>query len=346
MTRIKCDLRTHTFFTAGADSTIKDNIDASAESGIELLALTDSISALCLESDEEFDEDVTISEADSESDDRFASDRTEEDAQTEEAALTERNAQTEEAALTERTVKTEDVVLTDDDSDSQPEEDFFLRNERGVKLLYGCEADIVSPEGYLLGVGLPITGSSPLITSGIRTDWGSSPEVGDKRLMEVVPNNEVPPIPGGMDFIIAGVNPKWARMKISKGKATRMYINVISDRRVLMLGNLCRTDLEYDMDEVLKTCKALNKPVEIDELSFEYGDEAALRIKKLLIRCAELGVMICADSGAMRGAEVGMIPRLSRELEETGFPESLIMNIDSATFLTNYYKAGFPVINF
>ncbi len=334
MTRIKCDLRTHTFFTAGADSTIKDNIDASAESGIELLALTDSISALCLESDEEFDEDVTIGEADSESDDRFASDRTEED------------AQTEEAALTDRTVKTEDAVLTDDDSDSQPDEDFFLRSESGVKLLYGCEADIVSPDGYLLGVGLPITGSSLLITSGIRTDFGSPSEIDEVRVKDVAPNNEVPPIPGGMDFIIAGVNPKWARMKISKGKATRMYINVISDRRVLMLGNLCRTDLEYDMDEVLKTCKALNKPVEIDELSFEYGDEAALRIKKLLIRCAELGVMICADSGAMRGAEVGMIPRLSRELEETGFPESLIMNIDSATFLTNYYKAGFPVINF
>ncbi len=334
MTRIKCDLRTHTFFTAGADSTIKDNIDVSAENGIELLALTDSISALCLESDEEFDEDVTISEADSESDDRFASDRTEED------------AQTEEAALTERTVKTEEAAQTEEDSDPQPDEDFFLRSESGVKLLYGCEADIVSPEGYLLGVGLPITGSSLLITSGIRTDFGSPSEIDEVRVKDVVPNNEVSPIPGGMDFIIAGVNPKWAEMKISKGKATRMYTDVISDRRVLMLGNLCRTDLEYDMDEVLKTCKVLNKPVEIDERSFDYGDEAALRIRKLLIRCAELGVMICADSGAMHAAEVGMIPRLSRELDETGFPESLIMNLDSASFLTNYYKAGFPVINF
>ncbi len=322
MNRIKCDLRTHTFFTAGADSTITDNIYASAERGIELLALTDSISALCLEADEEFDEGDIIHEADSEGDDGNVSNQKEE------------------------SVQVEDAAQMDDDSDSQPEEDFFLRSEGGVKLLYGCEVDIVSPEGYLLGVGLPIRGDMPISIAGTGIKSGSVSEVGNMRMIDRALGNDTLQIPGGMDFIIAGVNPKWAKMKISKAKATQMYIDVISDRRVLMLANLCRTDLEYDVDEVLKTCKALNKPVEIDERSFEYVDEAALRIRKLLVRCAELGVMICADSGAMHASEVGMIPRLGRELEETDFPESLIMNVNSTTFLERYNKAGFQVIKF
>ncbi|WP_026669486.1 PHP domain-containing protein [Butyrivibrio sp. AE3006] len=281
MNKIRNDLRTHTFFSAGGVSTLQENIEAARDRDIQLLAVTDPFSALVVDEDSAgagFSENET----------------TDWDAANEEAG------DQEEAPISENLDGQEDVLI---------------RESLGVKLLYGCEADIVSPEGYLFGIGLP----------------GKEEYPGD--------------IIFTPDFIVAGVSSRWKPMEISEAKATQMYINVIRDSKVLMLGNLCKTELSCDMDELLRVCKELHKPVEIDEQSFLYGDDAVRRIRSLLTKCAEENVMICADSGALSAAKVGQMPQLMAELNEIDFPNDLIMNADSDIFLRNYQKAGFTTIN-
>ena len=269
MNKIRNDLRTHTFFSAGGLSTLQENIEAASERGIELLAVTDPFSALVVDEDS--------------GDAEFSESRTGD--------------------------------LDSGHEEALEQEEVLIRESLGVKLLYGCEADIVSPEGYLFGIGLP----------------GKEEYQGD--------------IIFTPDFIIAGVSSKWKPMEISKAKATQMFINVIRDKRVLMLGNLCKTEIDYDMTQLLMVCKELHKPVEIDEQSFLYGDVAVEKIRSLLTKCAEENVMICADSGAMSAKKVGQMPRLTAELEEIDFPKDLIMNAESEIFLSNYQKAGFATKN-
>jgi putative hydrolase len=269
MISIRCDLRTHTFFTAGGQSSLQENIDAGIEAGLELLAVTDPFSSLVVDRDPEHPE-------------------TEEDSSSEGD-------------------NSETSSLEDDEQEILP------RDVSGVKLLYGCVADIVSPEGYLFGIGLP----------GEKKFWG------DTVFMP--------------DFIIALASGKWKPMEMSFAKATQMYISAVSDEKVLMLGNLCRSDLEFDYTELIRVCKSLNKPVEIDEQTLLLGDEVREKARKLLIKCAEEDVMICADSGALNAKEVGRLPLLQAELKEIAFPDNLIMNSDIRIFLDNYHKAGFRV---
>lgn len=269
MNKIKCDLRTHTFFSAGGLSTLQENIEAARDRDIQLLAVTDPFSALVVDEDSG---DAEFSES-----------------------------------------RTGDIDSGHEEALEQ--EDVLIRESLGVKLLYGCEADIVSPEGYLFGIGLPGKEEYP-------DDVIFTP-----------------------DFIVAGVSSRWKPMEISEAKATQMYINVIRDSKVLMLGNLCKTEISCDINELLRVCKELHKPVEIDEQSFLYGDDAVRRIRSLLTKCAEENVMICADSGALSAAKVGQMPQLMAELNEIDFPNDLIMNADSDIFLRNYQKAGFTTIN-
>ena len=201
------------------------------------------------------------------------------------------------------------------------------RTWHGIKLLRGCEVDIVSPEGYLFGMGLPMKKSI----------------VGDP----FENNRDLYTISTiGLDFVIASVHGKWGLQGIDEAGGTQMYINVIEDPRVLMLGHLGRAGIPFDIDELLKVCKELNKPVEINEQSFIYSTDHSELCTKIAERCAELGVMICVNSDAHISTSIGKYKESKQMLDEIHFPEELVMNRSAQSFLENYYKAGFSEIDF
>ena len=129
-------------------------------------------------------------------------------------------------------------------------------------------------------------------------------------------------------------------------KATQMYIKVIEDPRILMLGHLGRSLVDFDVDELLKVCRELGKPVEINEHSFFQNEDITKRCKDIAVRCAELSVMICVNTDAHISTDIGMFEGARQLLSEIDFPEELIMNRDSKTFLEKYYAAGFEEIDF
>ncbi len=130
----------------------------------------------------------------------------------------------------------------------------WQRYWHGVKLLRGCEVDIVSPEGYLFGMGLPMKKSIV-----------GDPFDKEKDLFEITTER--------LDFVIGSVHGKWGLQGITKAQGTQMYINVIEDPRVLMLGHLGRAEVPFEIDELLSVCKELNKPIEINEQSFIYSTD-------------------------------------------------------------------------
>ncbi len=203
----------------------------------------------------------------------------------------------------------------------------WQRTWHGIKLLRGCEVDIVSPEGYLFGMGLPMKKSIV-----------GDPFEKEKDLFEITTER--------LDFAIGSVHGKWGLQDITKTQGTQMYINVIEDPRILMLGHLGRAGIDFETDELLKVCKELNKPVEINEQSFIYSTDFCDRCTQIAERCAELGVLICVNTDAHISTDIGKFKKSTDMLEEIHFPEELIMNRNAESFLTNYYKAGFPQIDF
>ena len=201
-------------------------------------------------------------------------------------------------------------------------EGLFRRLWNGIKVLKGCEADIVSPEGYLLGIGT-------LIKQG-------ESDTKDTLNLES----------GRLDFIIAGVNRKWGLTGIDRLQATRMYISVAEDPRVLMIGHPGREGISFEVDDFIKACKELGKPVEINEKNFAYGEECVQFCTNLAKRCAEMEAMICVNSDAHSCREVGVFEKASSMLEKIHFPQKLIMNSTADVFLERYYQAGFTKMAF
>ena len=268
MITIKCDLHTHTLYSAHAYSTIEENVREAEAVGLELIASTDHFSSM--------------------------------------------------------------VVAEDEDLRSYQfftNQGCWRRYWHNVKVLRGCEVDIVNPDGYLFGMGLPIKKSIV-----------GDPYKDDKDLFQRTTER--------LDFIIASVHGKWGLQGITKNQATQMYITVLEDPRILMLGHIGRAGIPFETDEVLNRAKELHKPIEINEHSVIWSGDVAERCKKIAERCAELGVSVCVNTDAHIATDVGRFPTVIEMLEEIHFPQELIMNRDSESFLDQYYEAGFPKIDF
>ena len=125
------------------------------------------------------------------------------------------------------------------------------RQWNGVTLLSGCEADIVDMEGHLFGHDIEITKS----TIGDTYD---------------PPRNLQEMVFGKMDFVIASVHAKRHTEGQTIAANTRMYIKAMENPKVFFIGHIGRAGVPFELDEVLKTAKDLNKPIEINEHSFSW----------------------------------------------------------------------------
>ena len=176
----------------------------------------------------------------------------------------------------------------------------------GVRVLKGVEIDIVDHEGHLAYHGM----KNPM-----------NPSVS---IQERVLN--------GCEFVIASVH-AWEKFRpATKLEHTKMYINVLRNPYVNMLGHSGRAGMEYEIDEVLKVAKEENKIIEINNHSFDLGP--CTICKTIAERCAELGVFIAVNSDAHFASYIGHYDNALAMLEEIHFPEELIVNRSLEKLLT------------
>ena len=182
----------------------------------------------------------------------------------------------------------------------------------GVRLLFGAEVDIIDLKGNLFGHDLYIPYPNK---NGVKLTYEEG-------------------ILNRLDYLIASVHYKDFAANSTVVENTELYIKALEHENVKILGHIGRSGLEFDIDEVVKAAKSLNKMIEINEASFGHGETVRERCLKVALACAKYGTKIVVNSDAHSSFEIGKYPNTERFLDEIDFPVELIGNRDAETFLS------------
>ncbi len=198
------------------------------------------------------------------------------------------------------------------------------RTWHGVTLLRGVEADIVDLEGNLFGHGFPQPSN---------ISFGTYQEVLD--LDDRVLAN--------LDFAIASVHGKEFTREATCSQNTQMYLKALENPKVLILGHIGRSGVEFDVDEVLTAARDLGKLIEINETSLVHRAQRSSSCRHIAQRCAELGCQIALGSDAHISCQVGRFDATLSLLREIDFPEELVASRNRDSFLGAMRRAGVPM---
>ena len=183
----------------------------------------------------------------------------------------------------------------------------------GIRLLHGCEADIVDLQGHLYGWDMPVEQSL------------GGPYQGDDTLQDAVFR--------GCDYVIASVHSKpWAQ-GASREQLTRAYIGALEHPKVLILGHIGRSGLDIDVREVCAAARDLGKLIEINESSLYGRQDCSERCRYIAQTCMDLRCMVSVASDAHISHDVARLSRAQTMLEELAFPVRLVATRDADTFL-------------
>ena len=182
----------------------------------------------------------------------------------------------------------------------------------GVRLLFGAEVDIIDLKGNLFGHDLYIPYPNK---NGVKLTYEEG-------------------ILNRLDYLIASVHYKDFAANSTVVENTELYIKALEHENVKILGHIGRSGLEFDIDEVVKAAKSLNKMIEINEASFGHGETVRERCLKVALACAKYGTKIAVNSDAHSSFEIGKYPNTEHFLDEIDFPVELIGNRDAETFLS------------
>ena len=182
----------------------------------------------------------------------------------------------------------------------------------GVRLLFGAEVDIIDLKGNLFGHDLYIPYPNK---NGVKLTYEEG-------------------ILNRLDYLIASVHYKDFAANSTVVENTELYIKALEHENVKILGHIGRSGLEFDIDEVVKAAKSLNKMIEINEASFGHGEVVQERCLKIALACAKYGTKIAVNSDAHSSFEIGKYPNTENFLDEIDFPVELIGNRDAETFLS------------
>lgn len=195
------------------------------------------------------------------------------------------------------------------------------REWKGVKLLRACEADIVDCDGHLYGHDIML----------------------DQNILgnNIEPRTLQDYAFSLLDYVVASVhNRKFAEGE-SVAHTTQMYINVLQQPKVLVLGHTGRSGIPFEIDPVLDTAHDLHKLVEINEHTFGLHNEKSMsRCRTIAEKCAERGVSIAVSSDSHIATDVGASRNVLAMLEEIGFPQELIATRSASAFLDCAHAAG------
>ena len=198
--------------------------------------------------------------------------------------------------------------------------EMWPRRWHGVHLMRGCEADIVDLDGHLYGWNMPF-------------DWRLSGPAEEPRttLQEEVFYQ--------CDYVIASVHGhRWAD-GATREQVTEMYIHALEHPKVLILGHVGRSGLDFDIDAVAMRARELGKLIEINEGSLFGRHDFTMRCTQIAQRCLNAGCMVSTGSDAHISSDVARLDRVTKLLESVGYPARLIASRDAETFLRVWERA-------
>lgn len=193
----------------------------------------------------------------------------------------------------------------------------------GVMVLRGAEADILTLDGGLFGQD--IVCPENIVGRTLK---------GEQTLFECTTKN--------LDYLVASIHYEEFAKDATLAQTTQMYLNVLENPKVFVLGHTGRAGVPYDIDEVVLAAKEKHKLIEINEHSFDGSPHGSCVdvCRKIAERCAELGCGITVSTDAHISLDIGVFPRATSLLEEIHFPEELIMNRDRKTLVGEMAAAG------
>ena len=192
----------------------------------------------------------------------------------------------------------------------------------GVRILAGTEIDIVDHEGHLAFYDQEI----PFGPATGRT-------VCDMML-------------DSREIVVASVHYFEGCREGTVAQNTQMYINVLQNPKVDIIGHIGRAGLPFEMDEVLAVAKAEDKFIEINDHSFDSGEPIVSICRDIAIRCAEMGVSIVVSSDAHSSFLVGHFDQAMGVLEEIHFPEELVANLTFEKLWSRIYPRHKDILKF
>jgi putative hydrolase len=193
------------------------------------------------------------------------------------------------------------------------------RTWHGVRLMHGCEADIVDIEGHLFGHDVMVDAHGD----------GTPDECPDTLKNFVFSRS---------DYVIASLHSPAFTRTTSALENTKMYINALQDPKVLFLGHIGRMGIDFDIDAVVGAARDLHKMIEINEHTFDSTD--GRRCARIAARCAELGCKIVVSTDAHICCTIGRFSEAIAMLNDIGFPQELIASRSCVAFESAMEESG------
>lgn len=94
-----------------------------------------------------------------------------------------------------------------------------------------------------------------------------------------------------------------------------------------------RGGIVFDIKEILKVAKEEGTMIEINEHSFDFGEEIIKASTQLAIGCAEEGIPIVISSDAHSAFYIGQFDRALKMLDDIDFPRKLVASETLDKFL-------------
>ncbi len=180
--------------------------------------------------------------------------------------------------------------------------DAFPREIQGVRVLAGTEVDIIDKQGHLFGW-------NTLLHEG--------PLKGSTQLEGMLKTR---------DIAIASYHGFEGEAQVTREEGTQMYVNVLLTPGIHILGHIGRPNIPFDIQRVTKQAKDTGKMIEINNHSFNFGDEIKTRCKNIALACKKEGTYIVVSSDAHIAYQIGDFTSVLDMLKEIEFPQRLIAN--------------------
>ena len=175
----------------------------------------------------------------------------------------------------------------------------------GVRVLAGAEIDIIDLDGNLAGKDLytPFTGGVNACDCLL-----------DSREVAIASLHFL----GGMEGA-------------KSSDFTQMYINVINNPKIDIIGHPGRLNIPFDIDEIVKSARDAGTCIEINSSKLMFPDTRR-RCREIALCCAENDCPVVISSDAHSAFFIGEVSDAIQMLEEIHFPEKLVINATSERF--------------
>lgn len=161
----------------------------------------------------------------------------------------------------------------------------------GVRLLKGCEANVMDDDGTL-----------------DLEDW----------VLRV------------LDVVIASFHEPCFPPTGDGAQVTRAWLNVLDNPYVTILGHMGNDRYHCDYEAVIRKAAQKNTLVEINNHSFLVRAKSDVNCREIACLCKQYGVGVVCSTDAHFSPEIGVVDDSIALLESIDFPEHLIMNTSLA----------------